>query len=109
MEEKNYVGYVEAGGLSEIVRFQKEGEKFEGRLIAKRTFVNVRTGKENYLFVFQKENGTRVGVFGQSQLNLKMQEVPVNADVVIIYEGKRQHPKKRGMTMHYYRVLYKVG
>ena len=102
-------GYVEAGGISEIKRFEKEGDTLEGKLVAKRSFVNMRNGKENMLYIIQTNDGKKVGVFGQAQLNLKMQEVSVGCDVMICYEGKKAHPKRKGLTMHYFRVFYKRG
>jgi hypothetical protein len=78
---------------SERVVFEEKGQEFIGEFIGFFEFEGAYGPGIGYKFVDVDDPELEYTIFGDSVLKTKMKNVPVNAIVKIVYEGKKKSEK----------------
>lgn len=85
----------------ETVRFEEKGQKFVGKYIGFFEFEGSFGPGIGYNFVDPDDAELEFVMFGDSVLKTKMERVPLDAIVKIVYQGKKKSEKTGRMYKDY--------
>jgi hypothetical protein len=86
---------------SEAVKFESVGQEFMGEFIGFFEFEGAYGPGIGYKFVDVDDPELEYVIFGDSVMKTKMKNVPVNAIVKIVYQGKKKSEKTGRMYKDY--------
>jgi len=102
-ENKNKEGFKRASGYIGVdYKFEEPNESLQGELISTKSGV----GSYNSNVYSIESEGVLYNVWGCTNLDMQMEEVPLGSEVIITYLGKEKN-KKTGRDYKKFEVLYK--
>ncbi len=90
-------------GSSDTWDFEKNKE-LQGVFLETREGVGSNNSKMHYV---RTKDGERVGFWGSTVLDGRLQEVPVGSQIMIVYKGKQESEKRKGSQFKVFEVYYK--
>lgn len=102
------MAWKEAGGFGETRDIKKDppGKVTHCGIYNGSKVITTKIG-DNWVYNFTAPDGTNFGIFGFTQLNMTMEEVPIGCPVKITYQGTKNVKTKFGMKdVHQVSVQY---